>query len=519
LFKFDRYLLDPNRRELLRDGAVVEVEPRVFDLLLHLIENRHRLVDKDDLIARVWGGRIVSDSALTKAIHSARKAIADNACTQRFIRTSSRRGYRFVGSVSVGNTGDNVQSLDGLMSPAEDRSLLLPDRPSIVILPFSSAGDDANHEYFADGMVEDITTEFSRIRWLFVIARNSAFSYRGRTINLKRVSCELGVRYILKGSLRRNGGRIRITTELVDGISGNQIWAERFDRSLDDMFALQDEITAKVVSIIEPALSEAEQQRVLRKAPERLDAWEAYQKGLWYFNKYGSNDNKAAQEYFRKAIVLDPNFAPGHYGYALALHWEIWLLSDRPFSDVQGIPFDEACLAVSLDHKDAMAHAVLAHILMWRGEWEAAITEARVALALNPNSCFVISVLGCVLGFGGYHSEALDRLRHAMRASPNDPLRWLWLLWTGCIQFYSRDFAAAAETLREVVRLRPGATQSHGMIAAALAYLGRLDEARAHLVLVPFSPRFQSMPWTRPQDMELRSEGVRLATGELKLPL
>ncbi|MBN9541352.1 MAG: winged helix-turn-helix domain-containing protein [Alphaproteobacteria bacterium] len=501
-FFFENQALDPMRRELSRDGAVVAVEPKVFDLLVYLVTNRDRVVTKDDLIAGVWGGRIVSDSALTGAINAARRAIGDDGRAQRLIRTSSRKGYRFVGSVR----------LDAGTEPA----LALPDKPSIAILPFHYKGGDPEQEFFADGMVEDLTTEFSRIRWLFVIARNSTSLYRGQTVDVRQVARDLGVRYILEGSVRRSGNQMRLTAQLVDAISGSQIWAERYDRDLVDIFAVQDEITASVAGVIEPVLSEAEQQRVLRKPPERLDAWEAYQRGLWHFNKYGSDENQVAQTFFRRAMALDPNFAPGHHGYALALQWEIWLFSERPFSEVRGTPFEEARLAVSLDDKDATAHAVLAHMLMWRGDWEAAIAEARTALGLNPNSSFVISMLGCVLGFGGYHEEAIERLRQAMRASPNDPLTWLWTLWTGCVQFYSRQFEAAVKTLREVVRLHPRAAQCHGMIAASLAYLGRLDEARDHLSLVPFSPRFQNMPWTRPQDMALRIEGVRLAAGEPK---
>lgn len=508
LFHFENQTLDLARRELLRDGKAVMVEPKVSDLLVYLIENRDRLVTKDDLIAHVWGGRIVSDSALTSAINAARKAIGDDGRAQRLIRTHSRRGYRFVGSVSF-QAAANAGSGSG-SGPA----LALPDRPSIAVLPFHNRGDDPEQEYFADGMVEDLTTEFSRIRWLFVIARNSTLAYKGRATDVKQVARELGVRYVLEGSVRRGGHRVRITAQLIDATAGGQLWAERYDRDLSDIFAVQDEITARVAGIIEPALHEAEQQRVLRKPPERLDAWEAYQRGLWHFNKYGPDENRTAQTFFRRAIELDPNFAPGHYGYALALQWEIWLFSERPFSDIRGVPFEEACLAVSLDDKDAMAHAVLAHMLMWRGEWEAAIAEARAAHALNPNSSFVTSMLGCVLGFGGYHAEAMDRLHQAMRASPNDPLTWLWILWTGCVQFYSRQFEAAVQTLGQVIRLRPGATQCHGMIAASLAYLGRLDEARDHLSRVTFSPRYQSMPWTRPQDMALRTEGVRLAGGE-----
>src|SRR5262245_23831768 len=270
--------------------------------------------------------------------------------------------------------------------------------------------------------------------------------------------------------------------------------------------------------VIEPALAEAEQQRALRKPPERLDAWEAYQRGVWHFNKYGAEESQTALKFFRHAIALDPKFAPGHHGYALALQWDIWHYSSRPFSDVQGVPLEEALIAVSLDDKDATAHAVLAHMRMWGSEWEAAIAEARTAFALNPNSAFVLSMLGCVLGFGGYREEALNRLQQAMRASPHDQLIWLWSIWTGAIQFNSRKFDAAVESLRQVVRLRPGYNHSKVLIAASLAHLGRIDEARellegtrAQIV----DPRFsQRAPWLRPEDYALRVEGLRLATGE-----
>src|SRR5436189_2314468 len=287
-------------------------------------------------------------------------------------------------------------------------ALALPDKPSIAVLPFQKMSGDAEQEYFADGVVEDIITELSRIRWLFVIARNSTFTYKGKVVDVKQVARELGVRYVLEGSVRKVGNRVRVTAQLIDPTSGAHIWAERYDRDLSDIFAVQDEITASVAGVIEPALAEAEQQRALRKLPESLDAWEAYQRGLWHFNKYAPEENQIALGFFRQGIGRAPNFAPGHYGYALALQWDIWHFSERPFSEVQGVPLDEARIAVSLDEKDAMAHAVLAHMRMWGSDWEAAISEARTALALNPNSAFVISMLGCVLGFGGYHDEALD---------------------------------------------------------------------------------------------------------------
>ena len=394
----------------------------------------------------------------------------------------------------------------------------LPDKPSVAVLPFQNMSGDPEQEYFADGMVEEIITALSRIRWLFVIARNSSFTYKGRVVDIKQVGRELGVRYVLEGSVRKGGDRVRIAAQLIDAITGTHVWAGRYDRDISDVFAVQDEITASVAGAIEPALADAEQQRVLRKPPKSLDAWEAYQRGVWHFNKYAPAENQIALGFFRQAIGLDPNFAPGHYGYALADLWNIWNFSERPFSEVQGTPRDEARIAVSLDDKDAMAHAVLAHIWMWNGEWEAAISEARAALTLNPNSAFVIGTLGCVLGFGGYRDEALDRLRQAMRASPHDPLIWLWTNWRACIQFYSRQFDAALETCGELARLRPEYGPVPGYIAGSLALLGRRDEARAVLERAgsrPPDPRWrQRPPWLRPEDFALRIEGLRLAAGE-----
>jgi adenylate cyclase len=398
-------------------------------------------------------------------------------------------------------------------------ALPLPDKPSIAVLPFQNMSGDPEQEYFADGMVEEIITALSRIRWLFVIARNSSFTYKGQAIDVKRVSRELGVRYVLEGSVRKAGGRVRVTAQLIDALSGAHVWADRYDRDLSDVFAVQDEITASVAGVIEPALAEAEQQRVLRKPPERLDVWEAYQRGLWHFYKYTAEENQIALTFFRQAMALDPNFAPSHYGCALALHWEIWFFSGRPLSEVQGLPREEAHIAVGLDDRDAMAHAVLAHMLMWGSEWDAAISEARIAFALNPNSAFVISMLGVVLCYGGHNEEGLDRLHQAFRASPHEPLRWLWTVWLGAAHWNFRDYATALELFRQVIRQRPGHRFLHFMSASALALLGRLDEARATFdrAAAQFPdelPRLSNPPpYMRPEDWELRLAGLRLITG------
>ena len=504
-YRFEGFVLDIRRGSLLTaTGEALPLRRQSFEMLRLLVENAGMLLDRNTINRAIWSDVAVTDDSMTQCVRDIRRAIGDDG--QRILKTVLRRGYLFAADVVI-----ERDSPTGPALPA----LALPDKPSLVVLPFQNMSGDPEQVYFADGLVEDITGALSCIRSLFVIARNSAFAYQGRAVDVRQIGRDLGVRYALEGSVRRAGNRLRVTTQLIDTTSGGHVWTERYDRDVSDIFAVQDEIATSVAGIIEPALADAEQQRVLRKPPERLDAWEAYQRGLYHFYNHGSAENQAARTFFTRAIALDPNFAPGHYGYALALQWEIWHYSTRPFSEVQGNPLKEALIAVSLDDKDAMGHAVLAHMRMWGSDWEAAIAEARIAVALNPNGSFGLGMLGCVLGYGGYREEALDRLRQAMRASPHDPLTSLWLLWIGLIQFFARQFAAAVETLRQVVRLRPWYNHFQAVIAAALAHLGHLDEARDVLLRAhPQDPRDQYAPWMRPEDVALRMEGVRLAAGD-----
>jgi adenylate cyclase len=514
------------QRAMAKQNANVPQDQRIeFRIGIHvgdiIIDDNDIFGDGVNIAARLEGiaepgGVCISDDAQRQIRGKVDIAFADMGAQNLKNIAEPMRAWRL-------QIDQGPSSSFALIEPLANKAqpLPLPDRPSIAVLPFQNMSGDPEQEYFADGMVEDIITELSRIRWLFVIARNSTFTYKGQAVDVKQVARELGVRYVLEGSVRKGGNRIRITGQLIDAVTGAHLWAERYDRDLSNIFALQDEIAASVAGVIEPALATAEQQRVLRKPPERLDAWEAYQRGLWHFHRYRPEENKIAMAFFSQAIALDPNFAPGHYGYALALQWDIWHFSNRPFLEVQGTAREEAHIAVSLDNNDAMAHAVLAHMMMWGSEWEAAIAEARTAVALNPNSAFVISMLGCVLGFGGYREEALDRLQQAMRASPHDPLIWLWSVWCAVLQFFSRDFVAALQTLRQVVRLRPGYGPPYEYIAASLAYLGQSDEARKALERIPPQSlerlqrwKEQRPPWLRPEDYALRVEGVRLAAGE-----
>jgi TolB-like protein len=272
--------------------------------------HRDRVLTKDDLLQGVWGGRIVSESALTTRINAVRRALGDDGTAQRLVRTFTRKGVRFVGEVTelrgqAPATGDP----DGWAPPAIDK-------PSIAVLPFQNMSADPEQEFFADGIAEDVTTALARYPSLFVIARNSSFTYKGRTVDVKEIGRELAVRYVLEGSLRKSGNRVRVTAQLVEAETGRHVWADRCDRDLADIFAVQDEIAQAVTIAIAPAIDQAEQRRAMRKPPASLDAWAAYQRGLWHLSSATAAGNALAEQFLQQAIDLDPNFAGGHSALA-----------------------------------------------------------------------------------------------------------------------------------------------------------------------------------------------------------
>src|SRR5215469_1488277 len=276
IYVFENYSLDPERRELRRGAEVVAVEPQVFDLLHYLITARERVVTKDDVFAAVWNGRIVSESALTSRLTAVRQAVGDSGEEQRLIRTFPRRGLRFVGKVREEPGSDAARYGRDLATADHQPTLKLPDKPSIAVLPFQNISGDPEQEYFTDGMVEEIITALSRMRWLFVIARNSSFAYKGRAIDVKQIGRELGVRYVLEGGVRKAANRLRITSQLIDVSMGVHIWVDRFDGGIEDVFDLQDQVASSVVGAIAPKLEQAEIERAKRKTTESLDAYDYY---------------------------------------------------------------------------------------------------------------------------------------------------------------------------------------------------------------------------------------------------
>jgi len=393
-------------------------------------------------------------------------------------------------------------------------ALPLPDKPSVAVLPFSNMSGDPDQEFFADGIAEDVITALSRYPSLFVIARNSCFTYKGRTVDVKKIGRELGVRYVLEGSLRKSGNRIRVTAQLVEAESGKHVWAERYDRDLADIFALQDEITEAVAIAIVPAIAEAEQQRAMRKPPGSLDAWAAYQRGLWHLSKYTVDDIQLAEKFFRQAIDLDPTFSGGYGSLAGALGQAADLLT-RGLPETLNLAEALARQAIALDGADAGAHAQLGTALYRRGDYEGGRFEAERALAISPNLAGARSVLGQTLIFSGRPEEGVTVLRTSIRLDPRGPGLGTRLMQIALGLYLCRKYEDAVEAAKQAIRSYPNIPNTYRWLAAALGQMGQTAEANEALQkAIAIAPAQFDMyvrgrvPWMRPEDHAHMLEGL-----------
>lgn len=483
-FLFADHTLDTDRRELRRRGLPIAIEPQVFDLLAYLLQNRQRVVSKDDLFASVWGGRIVADSTLASRINAARKAVGDSGEEQRLIRTIARKGIRFVGE---------VQSLPGGNEPAqaagpqraelqEPRRAALPssDRPAIAVLPFVNMSGDPEQEYFSDGISEDIITALSKLRWFFVIARNSSFTYKGKSVHMKQVAEELGVGYVVEGSVRKEGERVRITVQLNNVTTGSHLWAERYDRDLADVFAVQDEITEAIVATIEPQLYAAENFRAQRKAPESLDAWDLVMRALSHYWRVTREDNLAAQRLLEQAIAIDPDYAQAlavlavSHTFGAHMGWE---------DAATATPIAEraALAAVRADREDPWAHLALACAYAYLGRIEDSLAAFELALRLNSNFSLAQGYYGLVLSWAGRWREGAEAARRALRLSPQDPFSAIYSGVAAYAAFVERDYDEAIRLAREGARQRNDFVGAYRVLTAAAAMAGDMDLASAML--------------------------------------
>jgi adenylate cyclase len=400
-------------------------------------------------------------------------------------------------------------------------ALPLPDKPSVAVLPFTNISGDPEREYFADGIAEDIVTALLRCPWLFVIARNSTFALKGRAVDAKQVGRELGVRYVLEGGVRTAGNRLRVTARLVEAESGNHIWAERYDRDLVDIFAVQDDITEAVTIAVAPAIRDAELRRAIRKPTGNLDAWAAYQRGLWHHFKTNPDDNALAQKFFRQAIDLDPTFAGGYRGLAMAYRQAVAVFQTRSPTEAHGSAESLARRAIALDGGDAEAHSTLAgEILYSRGDYEGALVEAERALALSANLAHAHAMIGAALIFSGHPQEGIVALDRSIRLDPHTPMGRMNNLALGF--YFSGEYEAAVEAAKRAIRSNPNfALHPYRSLAAALGQLGRTAEAKETLkTAIAVTPASFDMyvrdqvPWMRPEDHAHLLEGLRKAGWE-----
>ncbi|MCP4619824.1 MAG: hypothetical protein GY844_25735 [Bradyrhizobium sp.] len=513
-FCFENHELDSELRELTRDGVAIPLQPQVFDLLLLLVEQRDRVVSKDDLVAQIWDNRPISDSALNSRINAVRKALQDDGKAQRLIRTIPRKGFRFVGECAEALPGTQAAPAGPIAVPAAPAAA---DRPAIAVLAFKNMSDDAEQEYFCDGISEDILTALSKVRWFFVIARNSSFTYKGRDVHIRQIADELRVRYVVEGSVRKSGDRVRISAQLNDTTTESHIWAEHFDRRLVDVFAVQDEITNAIVAAVQPQIYAAENFRAQRKPPANLDAWDLLMRALSHYWRVTREDHLAAQELLQKAITIDPN-----YGQALSVlaasHMFGVHLGWTELDKVAPVAERFAMAAVQLDRDDAWAHAALGSVYFSTRRLADALSEFETALRLNSNFCMVQGYYALALSYAGRTEDSFAAAQRAIRLSPRDPSLAIYYGIAGYARFMTRQYDEAITLAREAIRHRGDLTGAYRVLAVSAGMSGdaelagtALAELRRTQPNISLSWIATQLPWRDDADREHYLEGFRRA--------
>jgi TolB-like protein/Flp pilus assembly protein TadD len=516
---FEDFALDIDRRELRRGSETVSVGPQVFDLLVYLVQNRDRVVSKDELLDAVWGGRIVSESTLTSHINAVRKAIGDTGEDQRLVRTIARKGFRFVGEVRANAAALQIIGHAGTPPLNAAPALTLPDKPSIAVLPFQNLSGDPEQEYFADGVVEDIITALSLMRWLFVIARNSSFTYKSKGVDVKQVGRDLGVRYILEGSVRKAANRVRITGQLIDASTGAHLWANRFDGTLEDIFDLQDQIATSVVGAIAPTLEQVEIQRAKSKPTDSLDAYDYFLRGMASVHQWTREANDEALHQFNKAIELDRQFASAHGMAAWCYIWRRlngWT-EDRAKESAEGVRLARQAIALGKD--DAVALSRGGHAVAWFGhEYDAGMAAIDRALVLNPNLAAAWNLGGWVRAYRGEFELAIEHHTRAMRLSPLDPILYNMHVGLAFVHFLMDGYDEATSWAQKALHEQPNYPAANRILAASHALAGRAGEAKEALArLRQLDPGLrvsnlaEVFPLRRAQDLAKFAEGLQKA--------
>ncbi len=528
IWRFNDFRLDAGRRELSRGGAPVALEPQVFDLLLYLIRHRDRVVGKDELIESVWGGRFVSDSAIDGRIKTLRRVLGDSGAAQTVILTLTRKGYRFLPEAKneppapeppgpgpvpppkAQGQGDDGSSGAGAGMGARTGG----GKPLLAVLPFANLSGDPSQDFINDGMADDLITELSRSRSMLVISRNSSFTFKDRSVNGRAAGLELGARYVLEGSARRAGDRLRVNVQLIEAESDTHLWAERFDRPMTDVFAVQDEIVLAVSRAIEPAVDLAEQRRAMRKPIDGLDAWEACQRGLSLFE---NRNFAAAETAWTRAIDLDPEFARPHAALAYS-SISAAVAGLRPFGPTMAEARRASLTAIQLDPNDSLGYGTMSMSQSIGGEHAPSLHWAERAMDLGPASWFSLTASAIARMVHRQFDAAKEVLEVSLRVGPRGRFQRMNRMLRGLIAFAAGDEAHAARDHEILIAGDPHYANSYWVPIAVLAKTGQRAQAaellRRWLALAPgqntiFAER--GVPWLAAEDGARLLDGMRRA--------
>ena len=476
LLVFDTFMVDLDAACVLSNGSIVNVEPQVFELIAFLVTHRGRLVSYDEIVENVWRGRIISDAAIATRVNAARRALGDDGTSQRVIKTVRGRGLRFELLPSDESSGEGLNRRAG-PGPAGDVGGIEADKPSIAVLPFENMSSDADQTYFADGIVEDIITGLSRVRQLFVIARNSTFTYKGRPVDVRQVGRELGVRYVLEGSVRKAGHKVRITGQLIETGTGHHIWADRFDGELADVFELQDRITSSVIGAIQPSIRSAEVARSRRKRSESLDAYDLYMQALPHVSALDRKSNASGLTLLEQALERDPL-----YGSALAM--AAWCHAQRcvyswtdDFATDSRKALDLAERAVHQTADDSFALSMLgaAHTLV--RNFECAQELLSRAVMHDPNCSWGWNRLGWLHGYRDRAADSIACFEKALRLSPLDPMNFNCHVGIGAAHYIEARHDEAIDWMEKAIAAHPSARWIYRQLVPAYADAGRESDA------------------------------------------
>jgi TolB-like protein len=472
LYKFGPFRLDPGAGILYRGTEPTMLGQRAVALLRRLLENANVPVSKDTLVEAGWGGLAVADNNLTVQIAALRRVLSEAADAESWIETLPRRGYRYVGPAVVTISSDASATARAASTPT------LPEKPSVAVLPFSNLSGDPEQEYFADGMVDDIITGLARINWLFVIARNSTFIYKGRAVDVKQVSRELGVRYVLEGTVRKAGDNVRVSGQMIDASTGAHVWAERYDRRSNDIFALQDEIALSAVGAIAPSVRKAEIERVRRKRPDSLDAYDLVLRAQPDVDSGMPEQVTRALALLDRSIALEPTYALAHGNAAMCHHCLFLRAGLQEINRAASIRHARSAIVYGQDDALALTWAGFS-IGMDEHDRAAAFTALEAALAVSPSSALTYILGSVILGWGGEAERAIEWSEQGMRLSPFDS--WMWAAFDAQAMSHllRGRYEEACRAAYKSVQANPAHSITYVQLAAALAKLGRLDEARA----------------------------------------